>query len=143
MNRWTRLVAPMLAGGVMMAMAPAAEADDAAMKAAFEKGKCVSCHSIKNVGIEKKVNEKTGKVRKGPDLSGVGLEHDAAFIVPWLKKEKETPSIYNKDKMVKHKKKFKGTDEELKALADWLAAQKTKVDVKDEGAEDEGDDKEE
>lgn len=104
-------------------------------KAVFTEKKCNTCHSIKNVGIEK------AKKKKGPDLSGTGIEHDAAWIAKWLNKEVDKKSVYS-DKKVKHKKKFKGSDAELKEVSAFLAAQKTKVEVKEEAVEDSGDDEE-
>lgn len=101
-------------------------------KAVFTEKKCNTCHSVKNAGIEK------AKKKKGPDLSGVGIEHDAAWIAKWVNKEVEKTSVYS-DKKVKHKKKFKGSDAELKEVTTFLAAQKTKVDVKEEAVDDSGD----
>ncbi|MBI2890311.1 MAG: c-type cytochrome [Nitrospirae bacterium] len=121
----------------LVAAAAPPEARAAAPDALFKDKKCVQCHSIANLKIEKQVSKKTGKPKKGPDLSGVGLDRDADFIAKFANKEIESPSIYNKDKKVKHKKKFKGTPEELKALAGWLAQQKTKVEVKEAAAEEE------
>lgn len=105
-------------------------------KEIFVDSKCIGCHSIVKQGIEKKVTN--GKKKKGPDLSGAGISHDEAFVTKWLLKEQDKKSVYG-DKMVKHKKKFKGSEADLKTLASYLAAQKTKVDVKDEGSDDDDD----
>lgn len=114
----------------IMALSEARAADG---KAIFSEKKCTTCHSIKAVGVEKT------KKKKGPDLSGVGKELNAEQIAKFVKKESEKKSVYG-DKQVKHKKKFKGSDEELKAVAAFLASQKSDLKVVDEGGEDEGDD---
>ncbi|MBI2059938.1 MAG: c-type cytochrome [Nitrospirae bacterium] len=105
----------------------------------FLEKKCDKCHSVASEKIEKQVNKKTGKKKKGPDLSGVGLDHDADWLTKFVKKEIEAESVYDKTKKVKHKKKFKGTDADLKSLVQYLAGLKTKVEVKEEagGEEDE------
>ena len=121
-----------LAFGAFVVASPAQQAF-ADGKSAFVDAKCVTCHSIKNLGVEKT------KKKKGPDLSGVGIEHDDAWIIKFLNKEIDKKSAYS-DKKVKHKKKFKGSEADLKTIATFLAAQKTKVDVKDEGGADEADD---
>lgn len=118
----------------LLAPAQAGAADG---KTLIGEKKCTTCHSVKAAGIEKT------KKKKGPDLSGVGKKYDAAHIEKFLKKEVEHKSVFNEGKQVKHKKKFKGSDEELKAVATFLAAQKSDLVVKDEGGEeDDGDDKE-
>jgi hypothetical protein len=95
----------------------------------FSKYHCESCHSMKALKIEKKksaeegeeaVPDTTGSKKEPPDLSGVGLKRDAAWIEGWLLKKE---LIDGK----KHKKKFRGTEPETKTLASWLASQKTKV----------------
>jgi hypothetical protein len=53
----------------------------------------------------------------GPDLSKVGGLHDAAWIVKWCMREVE------KDGKT-HKSEYKGTKEDLQAIADWLATLK-------------------
>lgn len=124
------VVAPFLAAALPSA------AFAASGKEIFLEKKCNDCHLVKAEGIEKKISKKTGKAKKGPDLSNVGSENDADFFTKWLKKEVKIESHFDKAKKVGHKKKFKGTDEELKTLTDWLAARKTKVTVtpEEEGA---------
>lgn len=118
-------------------------ARSASGKDLFLEKKCDKCHSIVSEKIEKQVNKKTGKKKKGPDLSGAGLERDADWLTKFIKKEIEKESVYDKAKKVKHKKKFKGKDEELKSLAQYMAGLKTKVEVKEEaGAEEEEEDEE-
>jgi hypothetical protein len=55
--------------------------------------------------------------KKYPDLSGVGLTHDAAWLTKYLQK---TEAKNGK----KHMKKFRGTDEDLGVLTAWLASLK-------------------
>ncbi len=102
--------------------APAAHADQRA-KDAFLGQKCVKCHSIESQGV--KADEKAvAKGKKIHDLSTVGDRHDAAWIKQWLKREIAWSSDPNK-KARKHKKKWKGTDEDLDAVANWLASLKS------------------
>ncbi|MBI2890306.1 MAG: c-type cytochrome [Nitrospirae bacterium] len=139
----SRVIAVLIAFALVSpAWMASARAD--AGKDLFLKGKCDGCHSVKAEKIEKQISKKTGKTKKGPDLSGVGLDHDAAWIVKWLKKEQKKDSRYKKGTEVKHKKKFKGTEEELKGLADWLALKKTKIELspEEEGVEEEGEEEE-
>ncbi len=90
----------------------------------FVKNRCTTCHSVKAVGIEKKAGEaeegaaEAAKAkRKPPDLSGIGLDHDAAWFSKWLQK-KETVEGRT------HMKKFRGPDAELKTITTWLASLK-------------------
>jgi len=91
----------------------------------FVKYRCTGCHSIQGQGIEKKTvegDEAAAEVAKSahkpPDLSGIGLEHDAAWFAKWLQK-KETVEGRS------HKIKFRGTEAELKTLTQWVASLKT------------------
>jgi mono/diheme cytochrome c family protein len=82
-------------------------------KAIFEANKCNLCHSIDSQGITKK-SEKM----EGAELSDVGNRLESA---DWLKafiKQEETKEGE------KHKKKYKGTDEELDTLANWIMSLK-------------------
>jgi cytochrome c len=81
-------------------------------KQIFQDKKCIACHSVDAAGIEKK-----NPNSKAPDLSTIGSKYDAAFLMKFLSKEE---TINDK----KHGMAFKGTDEEFKALADWLASLK-------------------
>ncbi len=95
----------------------------------FLEYKCNSCHTLKAAKIEKKKVEvaeeeevaaaSTGTKKEPPDVSGVGLKRSAEWIQGWLMKKE---LIDGK----KHKKKWRGTPEELKTIAAWLATMKTK-----------------
>lgn len=92
--------------------------DDAAQSAGqevFLAQKCNICHSVPTVGIESKV--KSEKM-KGPDLIDLAKQHDAEGLAKYLRREIQ---LNDAD----HKKEFKGTDEELQAIVDWLLEQKT------------------
>lgn len=128
-NMFAKLLLGTAVVAVAVAVAPAPARADG--KQAFLDAKCQKCHSVQAAGIEKGVG---GKMSKGPDLSGVGLDHDAAWVTKWLNKEVDAKSVYG-DKKVKHKKKWKGSDADLKAVAEFIAAQKKKVDVKDPAAD--------
>lgn len=126
---WKLTLASMGAGiALLFLMATPAKADDAAAIKLFKDNKCTQCHAIDALKIEKVKGDEEekdeadegGKKVDPPDLGGAGKEHDAAFISKWLMKEEK---IEGK----KHKKKFKGSPEDLKVLSDWLATLKYDV----------------
>ena len=131
----SQILAGVIAVAVAVVLAPRLGRADG--KQIFLDQKCNKCHSLKALGIEKvKVadpedaegGEGDGKEAKGPDLSDQGLKgHDAGWYSKWLNKEIKKKSVYDEAKEVSHKKKFKGTPEELKAVADFLLEQKKKV----------------
>ena len=70
---------------------------------------CGNCHAVPAAGIVAKTkNEKM----KGGDLGGK-VEGELAEIAAYVRKEAELDGKT-------HKKPFKGTDEELQAIIDWL-----------------------
>jgi len=75
----------------------------------FQNAKCGMCHGIES--------EKLTTKGKAPDLSNVGAEKKADWITKYLKKEEKL-----NDKV--HTIAFKGTDDELKTLSNWLATLK-------------------
>lgn len=107
---------------LLMVPAPAAAAaggDPAGMpgKAVFLDMKCSLCHSIDSLAIERKSkSEKT----KGPDLSAIGSEHDAAWLSKWLRQE------VTAEDGKKHSKEWKGTPEQLQQVTEFLASLKKK-----------------
>ena len=121
-----------LTASLMVQVARAAEEPALAL---FKKGGCDTCHSIsalKVAKVEKKAAEaeapaeKTAatsdkKKKDPPDLSGVGLEHDAKWISGFINK---TETTKDGDK---HEKRFKGTEAERRTLAMWLASLKHEV----------------
>ncbi len=88
--------------------------DEPAGKALFLAKKCNLCHGIESQGIAKK-SEKM----KGAELSDIGSKIQSA---DWLKGWLLQTELKDGDK---HKKKFKGTDEELQTLIDWILTLKT------------------
>lgn len=85
--------------------------DDPQGKKIFVDQKCNMCHTVKSVGIESKKSDAT-------DLSNVGAEMKSEDMIKYLKKEMK---LNNKD----HKTAFKGSDEDLKKLVEWLSTLKT------------------
>jgi cytochrome c5 len=75
-------------------------------KKVFVDNKCNMCHTVKSVGIESKKSDAT-------DLSTVGKDKTKEFLMKYLKKETK---LNDKD----HKSSFKGSEDELKTLVDWL-----------------------
>ena len=80
-------------------------------KAVFEAQKCNMCHSVSTAGID----AKSEKMFKG-DL--VDLGGDAEWLANYITKQVQKDGE-------DHTKDFKGSDEELQALVDWLLEQKT------------------
>ena len=127
---WQLSLSSLAAGLVLICLGAArVGAEDAVPPAQkiFTTNKCTQCHSIDSLKIAKvKSEEKEEELAEGeekidpPDLSGVGKEHDPAFITKWLMKEEKIDGH-------KHKKKFKGSPEDLKVLADWLGTLKYNV----------------
>jgi mono/diheme cytochrome c family protein len=99
---------------VAFASAATAAAQDAGQKA-FEANKCSNCHSVDKVGIARKIESEK---MAGPDMSKVGDKHDAAWIVKFVSRETELDGK-------QHKSEYKGTKEDLQAIADWLASLKS------------------
>jgi len=80
---------------------------------AFLENKCNTCHSVDSAEIAKK-SEKM----KGSDLSNAGAEvKSAEWLKGFLLKKEEL-----NDK--KHKKTWKGTDEQLDAIVKWVMSLK-------------------
>ena len=108
--------------------AEAAKADIPAGQKLFLDNKCTQCHNISALKIAKVKSDNAeeeeeasegGKKVEPPDLSDIGKDkdHDAAWFTKWLMKEEKIEGR-------KHKKKFKGSPEELKTVADWLTTLK-------------------
>jgi mono/diheme cytochrome c family protein len=96
-----------------LALPEASRAQDA--KQLFVDGKCIRCHSIEAQDVAAKPKE--GKEDDVKDLSNVGSEQDAEWIRQFLRKEVKLDGK-------KHKQKYRGSDEDLKTLALWLASLK-------------------
>lgn len=77
-------------------------------KTAFEANKCNLCHAVESQGIEAKK-----KSDKYPDLSKLEKLEESELIIKFLKKEEKI-----NDK--KHPMPFKGSDEDLTKLVDWI-----------------------
>ena len=84
------------------------ESDDG--KKVFVDNKCNMCHTVTNAGIESKKSDAV-------DLSTVGKDRTVEFLTKYLKKEAK---LNDKD----HKSSFKGTDEDLAKLVEWLSTLK-------------------
>lgn len=80
-------------------------------KKLFTDNRCNMCHTVTSMGIESKKSDAV-------DLSNVGKDQTAEFLNKFLKKQAK---LNDKD----HKSSFKGNDEDLKVLVDWLLTLKT------------------
>lgn len=97
-------------------------------KEIFIANKCQSCHSIKSMALEKKADpaeadEKSESTRKPPDLSSVGKKRTADWITKFMLKQIDNDGE-------KHRKRFKGTEADLKVLAAWLETLKAEKKAK-------------
>jgi len=90
---------------MFIAASPVLAADGAQV---FQDLKCNTCHAVPAASIESKLSKMPGGT-----LPKEGETHDAAWFTSFLKKEIKLDGK-------EHKKTFKGSDEELKAVADWL-----------------------
>lgn len=110
-----RSSSPVVAAGLLLTLAALGAAPTQALdgKEVFLAQKCNTCHAVSTSGIE--ATTKSEKM-KGPDLVGVMQAHDPAWITEFLHKK------VDKDGK-KHAKEYKGTDEELAAILDWLKTQ--------------------
>ena len=100
--------------GLVAFTAAAGEEEMQAGHKAFATLKCNMCHDVSTAGIESKT--KSEKMYGG-DLVGLAEEWDAKTLAAYIKQESEKDGA-------QHKKEFKGSDEELQALVDWLLEQK-------------------
>ena len=82
-------------------------------KQIFLDNKCNKCHTVTSMDI-------TSKKDDAVDLSDAGSVGDVQFLKSYLLKESD---INDKS----HKTKFKGSEEELNTLAEWLASLKTET----------------
>ena len=81
-------------------------------RAAFDESKCVMCHGV--AAEDLKAKAKSEKML-GPDLSGFKSDMEFAKMAAFMRGEIAIEGS-------KHKKPFKGTDEELQAIIDWLGS---------------------
>ena len=102
-----------LAAGVLViaTAAPAASQQDTALvdagRAAFRRVGCANCHMIRGVGTS-----------LAADLSRVGTRYTAAYLERWLRDPRAVrPSG--------HMPTLELTDEDIRALAAFLAAQRS------------------
>ncbi len=72
---------------------------------------CNTCHAVASVEIEAKT---TSEKMRGPDIGGFKSDN-VDELVQYLRKETELDGK-------KHMKGFKGTDEELQVIIDWLGS---------------------
>ena len=110
----TALLATAAAVAILALAAPSAIAEDAGdAKTLFvETHKCNMCHGVAAAEIEAKTSSDK---MKGPDLSGYKSEKSFEALAGFVKKNSQ---LDGKD----HKKGFKGTDEELQTILDWLGS---------------------
>lgn len=80
----------------------------------FLEYKCNKCHTVSAAKVERSEKEPEGD-RPAPDLSSVGSRRSRAWIEAFLQKRETIDGR-------RHKPQFRGDDEELAALLDWLGS---------------------
>ncbi len=104
---WTTIL---VAASLVVPLATMAEELDA--EALFTTThKCNMCHAVPAAEI---VAKSKSEKMKGADLGGK-VEGEFETIAAYVRKAEELDGK-------KHKKEFKGTDEELQAILDWLGS---------------------
>ncbi len=93
------------AGGV-------AQAEDSAGQALFLEQRCHGCHAVPNAGIAKAGDDTVS----APRLEALGDRYKRKTMKRWLERKKNAEGYT-------HLQYFKGTDEELQVLVDWLIEQ--------------------
>lgn len=83
-----------------------ASEDEPVGKKLFVENKCNMCHTVKSVGIESKKSDAT-------DIKALEEDKNAEFWMKYLMKKEK---LNGKD----HKTAFKGSEEDLKKIVDWL-----------------------
>jgi cytochrome c551/c552 len=103
-------IALLTASGIAATVALSSAADG---KAIFLDKKCNTCHSIDSQGVAK-----TSDKIKAPDLSNAGgMIQSADWAKSFLTKQVEKDGK-------KHLREWKGTDEELNTVVQWLVSLK-------------------
>lgn len=101
---------------VALTAAPAAAADSG--KDVFIAQSCNDCHTIESEGIALGEGaEEEEDAEDAPDLSDVGSEYEKVWIAKYLLKQVDKDGE-------KHKKRFRGSKQELVQVATWLATLK-------------------
>ncbi len=112
-SSWTSALAAGTALVFLGAAAPARALDG---KAIFLAQKCNLCHSVSSADITQ-----TSAKMKAPDLTGKVTAAEVPKLIRFVRKLEP-----GGEKKKNHSKEFKGTDEEIQAVMDWLVAQKAK-----------------
>lgn len=114
MQRTLGIGAACVAGALLMlATAVTTGAAEGKMdgKEQFMSGGCNTCHAVASADIAAKT---TSEKMFGGDLGGYETD-DLEALAQYVRKQTEMDGK-------SHKKEFKGTDEELQAIVDWLGS---------------------
>jgi cytochrome c5 len=101
--------------GLVMILASSWASETPKGQMIFMKHKCNLCHSVSTIEIEA---TSTNAKLKGPDLVGLADRYKMDGIDELINQKIQ----HNENSLMKG---FKGTDEELQALVDWLLEQKS------------------
>ncbi|MEM7481245.1 MAG: hypothetical protein AAF481_08735 [Acidobacteriota bacterium] len=98
---------------IVLSMSGAVRADDSDEgPTRFMAHKCNLCHGVPAVGIAAKTKSKK---LLGPELGGPLPEVDPVALAAYLRQQQELDGK-------EHKREYKGTDEELQTILDWLTS---------------------
>ncbi len=119
------LILPLLPASVLGEEAEKEEVAVPEGQTAFLKSKCNLCHTVVAVGIgepREEPEDEDDDVALPPDLSFVGSSREAEWTTLYLQKKETIDGN-------KHKKRYKGKDEDLAVLVDWLVSLKAPGDT--------------
>lgn len=94
-----------------------ADTADGSGREIFEEAKCARCHAVASLDIESQMKPPMG----GPTLDEVKTERTVAWLRNYLKGSEELNGKA-------HLFRWRGTDEQLTALVDWLLELREKKD---------------
>lgn len=103
----------------VLALSPEAPLlDDEKGKAVFLEQSCDRCHAVPAAGLLAKPKTEEDH---GPALNNLGAQYNVKKLRRFFKR----PEVEDDRAGAPHTKPFKGTDEELQALVDWLLEHKS------------------
>jgi mono/diheme cytochrome c family protein len=112
MKRIAGLCLFLFAFGILAAQEISVKTSDKPDGKTIFKENCLACHGVLNTRLKATSSRKSWI---GPDLSAQNVSRDLDLAGLNILHKEAPPAALN----------FKGTDEELKALVDWIASQMT------------------
>lgn len=110
LKAWPAVAVIVMMAGLALPSAASEGAGEGGGSELFVSLRCQLCHAVPAASIEAKA--KSDKV-KGPDLGTAEIQLTAEEMTSFIRRESQIDGQ-------EHKKEFKGSDEELAAIVDWL-----------------------